>query len=371
MTKRRIVIAGGGTGGHITPALAVAAELSNEQTDISFIGQASGMESELVAKAGYPFHGIKAGKLRRYFDLANVTDLFKTISGFFASYTKLKELRPKVIFSKGGYVAVPVAYAAAMLHIPVVTHESDAVIGLANRLIAKKARLICTGFPSVNYPESLRKKIEYTGNPVREIFERKIPAKIALCEHYKIDPKSPIVLVIAGSQGSRAINQLIFDSLEKLLPTISIIHITGVNHLSEAKSVRALLPEDLRKRYYVHDFVGDELPEYMALADLVVSRASAAVISELAIMNKPTILIPLPTAASDHQQVNAKILAKAKAALLVPEYDLTASILQEKLIALITDNTQLEQLSRTIGAFATPDASVKIARLIEHVAKES
>ncbi len=370
MKTLKIVIAGGGTGGHITPSLAVAHALPKD-AEIHFIGENGGMEAQLVADAGYSFHGIVAGKLRRYADMRNLTDGFRIITGFFQALTLLKELKPHVVFSKGGYVAVPVAYAANWLGIPVVTHESDAVMGLANRLIANAAKAICTGFPAEHFSESLRSKIHVTGNPIRELMLQKLPSHAELVKKYDLEAALPVIFIMGGSQGALPVNQLVWNALPVLLKEAQIIHLTGENHIQLAQDNKATLSKKIAHRYRPYGFVGPELPELLSLADIAVSRASASSVAELAIMKKPSILIPLPSAASDHQRANARVLERAGAALVLEQTTLTDQVFQEKILTLLKDSKAQRTLAWAIEPFADPEAAHRIARLVQRTAEKS
>lgn len=357
-----IAVVGGGTGGHVAPALAVAEALRMAGHKVVFIGSATGPEKKIVGEHKLPFYGIQAGKLRRYFDLQNIVDAFRVLIGLWQAYWLLRHLQPAALFSKGGYVAVPVIYAADFLTIPIVAHESDAVMGLANRLATAKARRICTGFPVNNYPVRLQRRLRFTGNPVRQIFRRRF-AIPKLITKYGLNPKLPIVLVTGGSQGSQSINQLIFDLLNEGLRELQIIHLTGVNHLEAAEAVRNQLPKPLQKRYLIFDHVGESMAELLAMATIVISRAGGA-ISELATMGKAVILIPLPTAASDHQRANATILKKARAAIVLEEGKLHGYKLLKQIRDLLDDKEQLQQLRHNITYFRSPKAAQLIAETV-------
>lgn len=373
MTKQktyRIVIVGGGTGGHITPVLAVAEELSAlGNYEIHFVGSYGGPENSLVTAAGYRFHPIQAGKLRRYLDWRNIIDIFRVAVGFLQAWLLLNWLRPAVVFAKGGYVSVPVVYAAAFLEIPIIVHESDVVMGLANRLAAGKAALVCTGFPVAAYPKQLQAKLRFTGNPVRQLFFAKQPSREALLKTYGLTAHLPVVLVMGGSQGAHTINQYIFDDLAQSLSQFQIIHLTGERDSELAQAQRAELPKTLQKHYLVYPFVGDELPALLTLADLVVARAGANTLSELALLGKPSILIPLPSAAGDHQRANAQVFAKKEAAVICEEADLDGPKLTAQIQALLSNAAERKRLSRAVKQFSSPKAAHIIAETISQIAR--
>lgn len=366
-----IVITGGGTGGHITPALAVAEELVALGHRVVFIGSMTGPEKELVEEAGYTFYGIQTGKLRRYLDWQNIADLFRVTIGFWQARNRLARLKPQAVFSKGGYVSVPVVYAAAFLEIPLVIHESDVVMGLANQLAAPKAELIATGYPIENYPDSLKDRLRFTGNPVRSIFSSSLKNRRQVLLDHQLALTRPLILVMGGSQGALAINRLIYDSLPTLLNNLQIIHLTGVNNIEEAEQVKASLPNKLAKHYHPFGYVRDELPSYIQLADIVVSRASSGSLSELALLGKPTILLPLSTSAAGHQQANAEALARKGAALVLDETKITAPQLAKAIIELVADTERCQELARAIRSFSSPQAARLIAELVDSRAKRA
>lgn len=364
--KKHIVITGGGTGGHVAPALAVAEVLAAEGHQLHFIGSTQSAERTLVESYNIQFSAIQTGKLRRYFSFENFIDIFKVGIGFFQAFFILLGRKTDVVFAKGGYVTVPVVYAAKLLGIPVVIHESDAVMGLANKIIAAKATTICTGFPSVI---DGKVKTLFTGNPVRSIFSAQQPANEAVLKHLGFEAKIPVILFMGGSQGAHAINELVLAMLGEALESLQIIHLTGERDSSWAKKVKTHLPKELQQRYQPFGFVTEELPAYLSAADIVVSRASAGVIAELAALGKASILIPLPSAASDHQRANAKILAEKKAALVLEEQETDSHQLRKHIHELLKENKERKQLSDNIRSFYVSNAATMIAQAIVTAAK--
>jgi UDP-N-acetylglucosamine--N-acetylmuramyl-(pentapeptide) pyrophosphoryl-undecaprenol N-acetylglucosamine transferase len=365
--KLKVVIAGGGTGGHVTPAIAVGDALRKQGCEVVFIGSHNGPEREMVAAAKFPFHPIQSGKLRRYAALANITDAFRVALGFFQARNLLARIKPDVVFAKGGFVSVPVVYAAAFLEIPIVVHESDVVMGLANRLAIDKASVVCTGFPIDSYPSELRKKLRFTGNPIRQIFYDKQPTRAEIANKFGLTAARPVVMFIGSSQGAHDINQMVFDQLPVLLEHLQIIHITGVDDLEAAQELKKSLPIKQSKRYLPYGFVKNELPLLMGVSDLVVSRASANVLTELATLRKAVVLIPLPSAASDHQRANATVYQKRGAAIVIEQDDITSSQLAARVIGMLEDKEQLAHLRRSIGFFQSPQAADLIAEIVRSV----
>ncbi len=227
---KRIILTGGGTAGHVTPNMALVPTLIDEGYDISYIGSYNGMEKKLIEDIGIPYYGISSGKLRRYFDIKNFSDPFRVIKGFFEAKTLLKKLKPDVVFSKGGFVTVPVVMAAKKLHLPVIIHESDMTPGLANKLSIPSASKVCCNFPETikHLPEG---KAVLTGSPIREeLFQGDRREGLRLCEFTE---NKPVLLIIGGSLGSVAINNAIRDNLDALLEKYQIIHLCGRNNLDQ------------------------------------------------------------------------------------------------------------------------------------------
>lgn len=314
---KRIILTGGGTAGHVTPNMALVPTLIDEGYDISYIGSYNGMEKKLIEDIGIPYYGISSGKLRRYFDIKNFSDPFRVIKGFFEAKTLLKKLKPDVVFSKGGFVTVPVVMAAKKLHIPVIIHESDMTPGLANKLSIPSASKVCCNFPETikHLPEG---KAVLTGSPIREeLFQGDRREGLRLCEFTE---NKPVLLIIGGSLGSVAINNAIRNNLDALLAKYQIIHLCGRNNLDQR-----LLE---KKGYQQFEYVKKELKHYFACADVVVSRAGANAICELLALRKPNILIPLGLDASRGDQIlNAKSFEKQGYSYVIQEKDVTGDTL--------------------------------------------
>ena len=314
---KRIVLTGGGTAGHVTPNMALVPKLIDEGYDIAYIGSYEGMERKLIDDIGVPYYGISSGKLRRYFDLKNFTDPFRVIKGYFEAKKILKKLHPNVVFSKGGFVTVPVVIAAKKLHIPVIIHESDMTPGLANKLSIPSASKVCCNFPETI--EHLPKgKAVLTGSPIRqELFQGRKETGLKLCG-FQAD--KPVLLIIGGSLGSVAINNAIRNNLDELLKTYQIIHLCGRGNLDQSL--------DTRKGYRQFEYVKDDLKHYFACADVVVSRAGANAICELLALRKPNVLIPLELNASRGDQIlNAKSFEKQGYSYVLQEEDVTSETL--------------------------------------------
>lgn len=349
--------------------MAVVTELTklDKSVEILYIGSLDGQESKIIPQTGIKYVGIAAGKFRRYHQntilniidpttlFANVADLFRFARGYFQAREIIAEYDPDVVFAKGGYVSLPVGLAAHSLHYPLVIHESDSVMGLANKLLAKRADKVCVSYPVKSYPDLDREKLVYSGNPVREdIYGGKRENAI---KELKIDPELPTIMVIGGSQGSLLINQIVSESLKELLVKYQVIHVSGERDYDWLGFQASKLEGDLRKRYFLFNFLSGNLKDAYAASDLVISRAGNNVIAELAALRRPTILIPLSTSANSHQLSNAKILTRMGAAMLLLQENLSAKTLLRKVNYLFENPEEMRAMSEKISTLSTPDAA--------------
>ena len=291
---KKIVLTGGGTAGHVTPNIALLPSLEKAGYEIYYISSYDGIEKRLMADYNVKYYGIATGKFRRYFDLKNFSDPFRVLKGYREARKILKEIKPDVIFSKGGFVSVPVVRAAGDLKIPCVIHESDMSPGLANRLCIPVADKVCC-----NFPETISKvpagKAVLTGSPIRaELMQGSIEAGYKLCG---FNSSKPVIMVIGGSQGAQSINEVVRESLDTLLKDFQIIHICGKEKMDNLKlSVPG---------YKQFEYLKAELKDAFAMSDVVISRAGANAICELLALNKPNILIPLSAGTRGDQILNA------------------------------------------------------------------
>lgn len=321
-SKNTIVFAGGGTGGHIYPGLAVADELrslalkNNQEIKLIWIGNSSGMDRQLVEKSGSVdlFTGIPSGKLRRYFSFRNFTDLFKIFAGFVKSYFILLKLKPAVLFSKGGFVSVPPCLAAHLLKIPVFTHECDFTPGLATRLNSKFASKILVSYEETKafLPESKRQKAVLTGNPVRPVFYNTSPEegkKFLFEGRSDYNPEKPVLLVLGGSLGAHQINELVSQNLDWLTERFNVVHQCGAK--DEEK-----MPKN-KSGYFLYPFIYKEMPDVISSADIILSRAGANSIWECSVSGKPMILIPLCGSGTRGDQVDNAHFFEEKGAAIV------------------------------------------------------
>lgn len=296
---KKIILTGGGTAGHVTPNLALVPRLRELGFEIKYIGSYNGMEKELVESAGLDYFGISSGKLRRYFSLKNFTDPFRVIKGYFEAKKFIKKYQPDVLFSKGGFVTVPVVFAASKYNIPVIIHESDMTPGLANRLAIKKATKVCHNFPeTANYLDG---KGVHTGSPLRqEIFSGNKLKALDMCG---FTANKPVIMVTGGSLGAENVNILIRKALPELLKSFQVAHLCGKGKVDES-----LIGTE---GYAQFEYISDEMKDFFAMADLIISRAGANSICEISAMRKPNILIPLSAQASRGDQIlNAKSYEK-------------------------------------------------------------
>ena len=316
---KKIVLTGGGTAGHVTPNLALIPSLKERGYDIHYIGSYQGIEKKLIEDANIPYNGISSGKLRRYFDLRNFSDPFRVIKGYEEACKLLKELKPDVVFSKGGFVAVPVVMAARHRHIPAIIHESDMTPGLANKLCIPSAQKVCCNFPeTLQYlPEE---KAVLTGSPIRA--ELLKGDRLAGLQYAHLSAEKPVILVIGGSLGSVTVNQAVRTLLPRLLPHFQVVHICGKDHLDESLIGTS--------GYVQFEYVDAPLKHLFAIADLVISRAGANSICEILALRKPNILIPLSAAASRGDQIlNASSFAKQGFSTMLEEEALTDDTLYQ------------------------------------------
>ena len=289
---KRIILTGGGTAGHVTPNIALIPKLRELGYDIQYIGSYNGIEKELIEPFGIPYHGISSGKLRRYFSLQNFTDPFRVIKGFGEARKLIKGLKPDVIFSKGGFVSVPVVLAGKRCKVPVIIHESDMTPGLANKLAIPSAVKVCCNFPETldALPEG---KAVLTGSPIRQ--ELLTGDKDAARKMCGFTDEKPVILVIGGSLGAVAVNEAVRAALPELLKQFQIIHLCGKGKVDH--SLKEI------KGYCQFEYIKNELRDLFALADVVISRAGANAICELLALRKPNLLIPLSANASRGDQI--------------------------------------------------------------------
>lgn len=314
---KKIVLTGGGTAGHVTPNIALLPSLNKAGYEISYIGSYTGIEKGLIEAEGVKYYGISSGKLRRYLDLKNLSDPFKVIKGLGQSVKLMRKIKPSIVFSKGGFVSVPVVLAAKLCGVPAIIHESDITPGLANKIAIPAAKAVCCNFPETTkyIPKD---KAKLTGSPIRqELFQGEAEEARKFCG---FNTDKPVLLIIGGSIGSKVINECIRGMLPTLLERFQIIHLCGKGNLDHTL--------DGTTGYRQYEYISAELNDMFALADLIISRAGANSICELLALHKPNILIPLSAAASRGDQIlNANSFKAQGFSYVIAEEDMSSDTL--------------------------------------------
>ncbi len=348
---KRIVLTGGGTAGHVTPNIALLDGLRAQGYEIRYIGSYDGIEKSLIEKEGLPYDGIASGKLRRYLDLKNLSDPFRVGKGYFQALSLLRKYKPDVVFSKGGFVAVPVVLAAQTLRIPTVVHESDMTPGLANKLCIPKAKFVCCSFADTlkHLPET---KAIFTGLPIRK--ELLSGNRLAGLNFTGLTANKPLLLVVGGSTGSVAVNTAIRGILPELLKEFQVVHLCGKDKLD---------PSVTAEGYVQYEYIRDELKDLLAAADLVVSRAGANAICELLALRKPNVLIPLSKNASRGDQIlNADAFARQGFSAVIEEEDIS----EDALLSLIRDTYAKRQAYiDAMDQNSVQDSAASVIQVIE------
>ncbi|MDR3276897.1 MAG: undecaprenyldiphospho-muramoylpentapeptide beta-N-acetylglucosaminyltransferase [Treponema sp.] len=358
-----IAFSGGGTGGHIYPGLAVAAHLEKlTGCRIFWIGSKTGIDRAIVEKAGLEFFGISSGKLRREINFRNLVDIFKVMAGFFGARRILRREKPALLFSKGGFVSVPPCAAAASLHIPVCTHESDYSPGLATRLNARFAGIIFTAYEETAafFPPAARTKLRVLGNPVRPEFHGAGPERGRA--FLGLGPGERILLVLGGSLGARQLNELVRESLPELTRHYTVVHQTGPQSNWDIPA---------GERYRPYPFIYDEMPQVVAAAELVLCRSGAGTIWECAALGKPMILVPLAGSGTRGDQVeNARHFQRAGAAEVLTGEAVQAATLAALVARLAGDEARRRSMGEAASRFAGADAAALIAAVLRDEIKD-
>ena len=329
---KKIILTGGGSSGHVTPNLALVPELVDAGYQVFYIGSHNGIERELVEEAGIPYYGISSGKMRRYRSLKNVTDIFRVCKGLTDAIGIIRKIKPDIIFSKGGFVVVPVVTAGRLLRVKTVIHESDMTPGLANKLAMPFAHKICVSFPETLAKIPKNKGI-LTGTPLRnKVFTGDRQVGLQLLGGS--GAARPVLLVTGGSQGASAINKAVRDALPTLLEKFRIIHLCGRGNLSGIQ----------QDGYVEFEYLNEEMPDVLAAADIVLSRAGANTIFELVALGKPNLLVPLPVEVSRGDQVqNADSFARQGLSSVLPEKEMTKARLLQDLTMLYENRETFRQ----------------------------
>jgi UDP-N-acetylglucosamine--N-acetylmuramyl-(pentapeptide) pyrophosphoryl-undecaprenol N-acetylglucosamine transferase len=330
---KKIVFTGGGSAGHVTPNLAIIPQLQAKGWEVEYIGSRNGIEREIIEQAELPYHGISTGKLRRYFAVENFKDPFRVMKGLWESIFILRKLKPDLVFSKGGFVAVPVVLASWVNRIPIIIHESDMTPGLANRISIPFATRVCVTFPETIQHFGSEKAV-HTGTPIRpQLFQGSVIRGRMLCDFVST---RPVLLVTGGSLGSEVLNRLVRTQLDELLKTFQIVHLCGKGKLDPALGNRM--------GYRQFEYLNEQLPDVLAMADVVVSRAGSNIIYELLALKKPQLLVPLPITSSRGDQIaNARSFEKSGFSRVVEEEELTPDRLVEEVRHLYRDRERYKE----------------------------
>lgn len=353
--QKKIIFTGGGTAGHVTPNIALMQPLQNAGWEIFYIGSQNGIEKELITKKNIPYFAIATGKLRRYFSWQNFIDPFRVLFGILQALYYCYRINPSVVFSKGGFVALPVVFAAWLNRIPVIAHESDLTVGLANKLCFPFAKKICVTFPETKKYFKHPEKVVVTGTPIRaEFFAGDAAQGREICG---FTADKPIILVFGGSLGADTINRNLRALLPKILQNFQIAHVCGAGKIDAQINFFG---------YKQFAYINEEFPHVMAAADLVISRAGANAIYELLALRKPHILLPLGAASSRGDQVlNAEYCKEQGFSEVILEAQLTPESLQQ---AICTVTKHRAEIIAKLNTFAVPDSINLIVNLIQQEA---
>ncbi len=351
---KKIVLTGGGTLGHVTPHLALIPHLKEKGYEIHYVGTENGMEAgKMKDVEGIVYHAVKSGKLRRYFSWQNFTDPFRVIAGAFQSAHLMGKIKPDVVFSKGGFVAVPVVFGAWLRRIPVLCHESDLTPGLANKLCKPFAKKFATTFPEC--AEALGKKAEMTGTPLRpELFRGSREKGL---EDAGFDGKKPVLMMMGGSSGAQRVNACLREALDELTKDFDVLHVCGKGNLDASL--------DGLKGYTQVEFLDADLPDAMACTDLVLSRAGANALCEFQALGRPMLLIPYPKGASRGDQIlNAKSLQKRGLCHVLMQENMTRETLVQAVRETWADK---EKLTEALRNAPPADGTNRVLELIEEI----
>jgi UDP-N-acetylglucosamine--N-acetylmuramyl-(pentapeptide) pyrophosphoryl-undecaprenol N-acetylglucosamine transferase len=359
----RVLFASGGTGGHILPIIAVKQELEtiaqsrNIPIEFLLVGHLDSVAQSLLDSYHIPYKSVYAGKLRRYFSIHNILDVFRAVYGLIMAQWYIWKFMPDVTFGKGGYASVPGVLISWLYQIPTLIHESDSVPGLANKFLGRFASVVAVGFPAVQEVFGI-KKTAIVGNMTHpDIMEG---SRDNAGTYFRLTFEKPIVLIVGGSQGAQIINQVIWEIIPELTKIAEIIHIVGKNNISEASKVTKSLPPSESRLYHYVGFLNEEMKDAYASADLVISRAGASSIADICLTRKPSILVPI-TIDAGQQRSNAYEMAKIGASIVLEEPNFTPHIVLSKVDELLKQPNIMKSMSDQTIQFASPDAALRIA----------
>ncbi|RYX84923.1 undecaprenyldiphospho-muramoylpentapeptide beta-N-acetylglucosaminyltransferase [bacterium] len=375
----RILVTGGGTSGHISPALALISTLRELEPTAQFqyIGSRGGMERQQVEAIKVPFVAVSTGKLRRYFSFANLADWFRVPIGILQSLAAIRRFAPDVVLATGGYVAVPPVVAAGLLKIPVLIHEQTTQVGLANRICARFANRIALSWEAASeaLEPKLRARSWVAGNPLRPQIFGGVSAKAV--KHFGLsDEFLPVVYITGGSQGARVINRAVEDCLPELVQIARIIHQCGAQENEAERDsdrltrARLMLPDKLQSRYAVTPFIREELRDVFELTDLVIGRAGAGTVTELCALGRAALYVPLVPTGGDEQTKNARMAESVGAARVLKQSDCDGPHLLEAVRSLLSDKAGIKQMESKAKTLARPNAGREIARAVLELARQ-
>jgi len=369
--RRRVILTGGGTGGHVYPALAVAAAAAEDTligpADFLFVGGRQGLEAEIVMKAGLPFEAVAAAAVRGRSPLVALGSLLRMLAGVGQAQAIFRRFRPDAVLATGGFVCVPVVLAARLSGVPSVVYLPDLRPGWAVRFLARFATVVAVTFDDVT-PHIPSQRVRVTGYPVRPDLARwsQSDARRAL----GLPEDQPVVLVLGGSRGARGINEAIASGLDRLSEVAYVVHVTGSQNFASVESWRAGLPAEQRERYRIYSYLDAELASAMAAASLVVTRSGASVLGELPAIGAPAVLVPYPFAGA-HQRMNAKFLSDRGAAVVVADAAVQEGALVTQVLELLGDPFRLAAMADASRRWAQPDGASRLYRLLGELAAGS
>jgi UDP-N-acetylglucosamine--N-acetylmuramyl-(pentapeptide) pyrophosphoryl-undecaprenol N-acetylglucosamine transferase len=354
--NKKILLVGGGTGGHVTPLLAVIEkllEMGKNADSIHFVTDRESAKMDYVLGHRINVYSISGGKFHRFFTLANIITPFLVLAGFLQSLSLLIKIKPKVVLAKGAYLSLPFVCAAWLLRVPVYLHESDSIMGVTNQRLSVIAKKIFVTFPKDYYSTDLKDKIIYSGLPIRKRFFRKIKERNF--------PSNSRIMIWGGSQGAEKLNELMLLSLKDYLARFELYHICGPEKFASCQKAKDDLTGELKNRYHLFGFLGREIEKIIQSVDLVVSRAGATSLFELAVLAKPTIVIPYPYAAANHQEKNAQYFAAKGAVVFLKEGQLDSKKLKRVIFDLMSKPEERLRLSHSIKNLSSHNAAEIIA----------
>lgn len=375
MESFRVLFTGGGTGGHINPIVAVVGELQsealrqNKRVKIVYAGSASKKYRTILKDNGVKVKSVLGTKLRRYFSWLHFIEIPKFLISILQSLWILFWFMPDVVFSKGGPGSMPVVLTARFYRIPVVVHESDSVLSITSKFTGRFAKVIAVSFnSSIKYLEGYKGKVIMTGNPIRPSLLRDVMPSEQAKAFLGFDKNLPLILVLGGSQGAQILNEFVTDNLPQFLEFSQVFHQTGEkNYEAVGKGfslVKNEIPENLISRYKVIDFFEEDIRIALSACDVVLSRAGASAIFEIAAFRKPSILVPIAGSANNHQLLNAVEYAKTGASFVIEENNLLPHLFFDRVKELFSDPNKLTEMSKATANFYMPDSALKLAQIL-------